>query len=98
MKRRDAERRLRALRAEVRHHDYLYYVKDAPVIGDAAYDALFAELKAIETAFPDLRSADSPTQRVAGSVFDRFPPVEHAAPMLSLDSDRDADAVARFDE
>ena len=98
MKRRDAERRLRALRAEIRHHDYLYYVKDAPVIGDAAYDALFAELKAIETAFPDLRSADSPTQRVAGSVFDRFPPVEHAAPMLSLDSDRDADAVARFDE
>ena len=98
MTRAQAVERLRALRADIRHHNYLYYVKDAPVIDDAAYDALFAELKAIERSHPDLCTADSPTQRVGGAVFDRFPAVRHSAPMLSLDSDRDDDAVGRFDE
>jgi DNA ligase (NAD+) len=96
--RREAERRLRALRAEIRHHDYLYYVKDRPEVSDEAYDALFAELKEIEAAFPDLTTPDSPTQRVGGGVFDRFPTVPHTAPMLSLDSDREEAALRRFDE
>jgi DNA ligase (NAD+) len=94
----EAERRLRALRAEIRHHDYLYYVKDRPEVSDEAYDALFAELKRIESGFPDLITADSPTQRVGGGVFDRFPTVAHTAPMLSLDSDREEEALRRFDE
>jgi DNA ligase (NAD+) len=94
----DAERRLRALRAEIRHHDYLYHVKDRPEISDGAYDALFGELRQLEAAFPDLVTPDSPTQRVGGGVFDRFPTVRHTAPMLSLDSDRDEDALRRFDE
>jgi DNA ligase (NAD+) len=98
VKRADAERRLRRLRAEIRHHDYLYHVKDRPEIADDAYDALFAELKALEVAFPDLVTPDSPTQRVGGTVFDRFPTVPHTAPMLSLDSDRDEAAVRRFDD
>jgi len=97
VKRSQAERRLRDLRAELRHHDYLYHVKDRPEISDEAYDALFAELRAVEAAFPDLVTPDSPTQRVGGAVFDRFPTVPHAAPMLSLDSDRDEAAVRRFD-
>jgi DNA ligase (NAD+) len=94
----DAERRLRELRAEIRHHDYLYYVKDRPSISDEAYDALFSELKTLEEAFPDLATPDSPTRRVAGAVFDRFPTIPHAGPMRSLDSDRDPEAVRRFDE
>jgi DNA ligase (NAD+) len=98
MKRADAERRLRELRAQIRHHDYLYFVKDRPEISDQAYDALFAELKGLEAAFPDLATPDSPTRRVGGAVFDRFPSVPHAAPMLSLDSDRDEAALRRFDE
>jgi len=94
----DAERRLRALRAEIRHHDYLYYVKDRPEIADEAYDALYRELENIEQRFPDLKTADSPTQRVAGALFDRFPTVPHLASMLSLDSGPDAAEVRRFDE
>jgi DNA ligase (NAD+) len=98
MRRADAERRLRELRAEIRHHDYLYYVKDRPAVSDDVYDALFAELKRLEAEFPDLATPDSPTRRVAGAVFDRFPTIPHAAPMRSLDSDRDPEAVQRFDE
>jgi DNA ligase (NAD+) len=98
VKRADAERRLRELRAEIRHHDYLYHVKDRPEISDEAYDALFAALRELERAFPDLVTPDSPTQRVGGAVFDRFPTVQHAAPMLSLDSDREEAALRRFDE
>lgn len=98
MTRAQAEARLRALRAEIRHHDYLYYVKDAPAVSDGAYDALFRELTVIEDRFPELVTPDSPTQRVGGAVFDRFPSVRHAAPMLSLESDGDEEALRRFDE
>ena len=98
MNRTQAERRLRELRAEIRHHDFLYYVKDAPEVSDEAYDALFHELKALEEEFPDLRMPDSPTQRVAGIALDEFPKVRHAAPMLSLDSSQDEAVLRRFDE
>lgn len=93
-----AEQRVRELRAALRHHDYLYYVKDAPEISDEAYDALFRELKSVEEAFPDLRTTDSPTQRVAGVALDKFPAVSHAAPLLSLDSSQESDVLRRFDE
>jgi DNA ligase (NAD+) len=86
------------LRHEIRHHDYLYYVRDAPEVSDELYDRLFRELQAIEESFPELRTADSPTQRVAGQPLASFPTVEHAAPMLSLDSDQDPAALRRFDE
>jgi DNA ligase (NAD+) len=86
------------LRREIRHHDYLYYVRDAPEISDEQYDRLYRELVALEERFPKLRSADSPTQRVAGQPLASFPTVEHAAPMLSLDSDQDPAALRRFDE
>jgi len=98
MNRTQAERRLRELRAEIRHHDFLYYVRDAPEVSDEAYDALFHELKALEEEFPDLRTPDSPTQRVAGIALDEFPKVRHAAPMLSLDSSQDEAVLRRFDE
>lgn len=97
-KRTEPEDRIRELRTAIRHHDYLYHVKDAPEISDDAYDALFRELKALEEKYPELATPDSPTQRVGGEPFDRFPSVEHAAPMLSLDSDKEEAALRRFDE
>jgi DNA ligase (NAD+) len=90
--------RIDELRSQIRHHDYLYYVRDAPEISDEQYDRLYHELEAIEEEHPELRTADSPTQRVAGQPLASFPTVEHAAPMLSLDSDQDPAALRRFDE
>lgn len=98
MNRHDAEARIRELHAALRHHDYLYYVKDQPEISDAEYDELFRELRGLELQFPDLVTPDSPTQRVGGVPLDDFPKVRHAAPMLSLDSDQAEEALRRFDE
>jgi len=98
MDREHAAKRIAELREQIRHHDYLYYVKDAPVVSDAKYDRLFKELEKLEERFPELLSPDSPTQRVGGEPVEALPRVEHAAPMLSLDSDQDEAALRRFDE
>lgn len=98
MRRDAAAKRAETLRATIRHHDYLYYVKDSPEVSDEQYDQLYRELVALEDQFPDLRTADSPTQRVAGTPLSAFPTVEHLAPLLSLDSDREESVLARFDE
>lgn len=98
MDRDEARRRIEELREEIRRHDWLYYVKDAPEVSDAEYDRLFHELRDLEEEHPDLRTPDSPTQRVAGQPSEKFPTVEHAAPMLSLDSDASEQEARRFDE
>lgn len=98
MDRKKAEERVARLRSEIRHHDYLYYVKDRPEISDEAYDKLYRELVGLEEQFPDLITEDSPTQRVAGQPMDSLPTVEHAAPMLSLESDQAEASLRRFDE
>lgn len=92
-----ARRRIEHLREQIRHHDHRYYVLDRPTISDAAYDALMRELLKLETLFPELVTADSPTQRVSGQVREGFRTVPHHAPMLSLDSTTDPDAVRQFD-
>ena len=79
------------LRAQLHHHAHLYYVLDAPALPDAAYDALFQELQALEAAHPALRTPDSPTQRVIGQVLDGFAPVRHAVPMLSIRTETDTE-------
>ena len=76
--------RARQLRDEIWFHNAQYYDQDAPVIGDGQYDALMAELRALEADYPECRVANSPTQRVGGSPSDRFPQVQHPTPMLSL--------------
>jgi len=98
MTRDKATERIARLRSEIRHHEYLYYVEDRPAISDAEFDRLFHELEELEKEHPDLVAEDSPTQRVAGTPVDGFPTVEHAAPMLSLDSNQDEAALRRFDE
>ncbi len=86
MDRKKAKERVEELREEIRHHDYLYYVKNEPEISDEQYDKLFNELLELEEEFPDLRTKNSPTQRVGGPSVDSLPDVEHTAPMLSLES------------
>jgi len=98
MTREQAAERISKLRSEIRHHEYLYYVEDRPVISDEEFDRLFHQLEDLEKKYPDLIAEDSPTQRVAGSPLDTFPTIEHAAPMLSLDSNQDEATLRRFDE
>jgi len=85
------------LRAELRQHDYRYYVLDEPSVPDAEYDRLMRELRALEAAHPELVTPDSPTQKVAGAASAAFGEVVHRIAMLSLDNAfSDAD-VAAFD-
>lgn len=89
--------RAEELRAELRHHEYLYYVQDAPQITDAAYDALMNELKKLETEHPDLLTADSPTQRVGGAPAKGFRKLAHSRPMLSLDNAYSAEDLTAWE-
>lgn len=93
-----AQARVRRLRAEIARHDELYYQKSAPAISDQAYDALMAELKALEAAHPQLRSADSPTQTVREKPSQGFKAFRHARPLLSLDNTYDEADLRAFDE
>ena len=92
-----AARRIEQLREEIRRHDYLYYVKDAPEIPDEEYDALVQELIDLESQFPNLITPDSPTQRVGGQPAAQFEKLEHVVPMLSLESTFDRRKVEDFD-
>jgi len=83
---RDLEKKIEALRENIRHHEYLYYVLDQPEISDADFDKLMRELKDLEAEHPELLAADSPTQRVGGKPREGFVKVAHSSPMLSLDN------------
>ncbi len=90
-------RKIEELRQELRHHERLYYVLDAPEITDAAYDALMNELKRLESAHPELVTPDSPTQRVGGKPAEGFKKAQHSRPMLSLDNAYSAEELADWD-
>ncbi len=90
--------RLADLRARIRHHEERYYVLNDPEISDAEFDALMAELQALEREHPELVTPDSPTRRVGGRPVEGFASVEHDVPMLSLDNTYDEQEVAAFDE
>ena len=81
-----AKKRIGELRTEIRRHEHLYYVMDAPAISDAEFDALMNELKRLEKQHPELITPDSPTQRVGGKPAEGFQRVRHSRPMLSLDN------------
>lgn len=85
------------LRRELEEHNYRYYVQDDPVITDAEYDKLFHELVALETAHPELFTADSPTQRVGAKPAAALDEVTHRVPMLSLANAFDDEDAASFD-
>jgi DNA ligase (NAD+) len=94
----DPAKRVDELRQEIRRHEELYYVQASPEISDADFDALMNELKALETAHPELLTPDSPTQRVGGRPAEGFTQVDHLQPMLSLDNAYDQDELRAFDE
>jgi DNA ligase (NAD+) len=81
--------RAAALRGEIERHNHAYYVLDNPTIPDAEYDRLFRELQALEAEHPELRTADSPTQRVGGQPLPGFATVRHRVPMLSIRTETD---------
>lgn len=82
----------------IREHEYRYFVLDNPSIADAEFDALVRELRALEAENPELRSPDSPTQRVGGGIVGDFAKVPHNPPMLSLDNAYGADDLRAFDQ
>ncbi|GAA4697309.1 NAD-dependent DNA ligase LigA [Streptomyces youssoufiensis] len=92
----EARERHQRLAEEVEEHRFRYYVKDAPVVSDAEFDKLLRALEALETEHPQLRTPDSPTQKVAGSYETEFTEVEHRERMLSLDNAFDEEELAAW--
>src|SRR5919205_1732267 len=90
-------KRVEDLRRQLEHHEYLYYVLDQPEISDAEFDRMMRELRDIEEAHPELRSPDSPTQRVGGQPREGFIKVPHSSPMLSLDNALNEQELREFD-
>jgi len=92
------DERIAELRDLIRHHEERYYIQNAPEISDEEFDRLLHELERLEADYPDLVSADSPTQRVAGRPIEGFATVEHLVPMLSLDNAYNEEELRAFDE
>ena len=88
----ELSKRVSELHQALHQHAHSYYVLDEPSIPDAEYDKLFAELQNIETAHPELSTADSPTQRVGGKPMAQFATVRHAVPMRSIRTETDTQA------
>lgn len=93
----EIRKKVQELRKEIRHHSYLYYVKDAPEITDYEFDHLYRQLVDLEKEYPELVTPDSPTQRVGGKASDDFGKVRLRKPMLSLANAFSADELRDFD-
>ncbi len=89
--------RIEELRSQVNEHLYRYHVLDDPIISDAQFDALIAELRRIEEENPELVTPDSPTQRVGAPVGDLFAPVRHLRPLFSLDNADSSDMLLAWE-
>lgn len=86
------------LQTVIRYHEWRYYVQNEPVISDFEYDGLFKKLQALEAAYPNLQTADSPTVRVSNDITEEFRTVVHLIPMLSLENSYNAEDLNDFDE
>ncbi|MFY8349165.1 NAD-dependent DNA ligase LigA [Pseudoalteromonas sp. SSM20] len=93
-----AAEQIKQLKAQIENHNYQYYVLDNPTIPDVEYDRLMRELIALEEANPELKSADSPSQKVGGMALAAFDKVNHEVPMLSLDNAFDEEEFYAFDK
>jgi len=92
------KKRVEKLREEIEYHNYLYYILDQPEISDAQYDRLMRELEKLEEQYPELRSPNSPTQRVGAPPLEAFEIVRHTLPMLSLANAFDETEARDFDK
>src|SRR5215831_15554011 len=86
MTQQDPRKRHAELAAELLEHQYRYYVLDSPTVSDIDYDTMMRELESIEEQIPELRTPDSPSQRVGGTFSTDFTPVQHLQPLQSLDN------------
>ncbi len=93
----DLERKIEVLRDKIRHHEYRYYVLDAPEITDAEFDVLMNQLKQLENEHSVLITPDSPTQRVGGKAREGVLKARHSSPMLSLDNTYSEDELRNWD-
>lgn len=89
----DVKTRMAELRQQINLHNYRYYVLDSPLVSDAQYDKLIAELRRLEAEHPELVTPDSPTRRVSGQPSEKFAKVRHPRPILSLANAFDAQGV-----
>ncbi|MGD2245265.1 MAG: NAD-dependent DNA ligase LigA [Candidatus Aminicenantes bacterium] len=99
MSQKEAEEEIEALREGIEYHNYLYYVKNKPIISDSTYDKLFQRLQRLEEAFSEFQSVTSPTRKVGAAPVDKLKKVKHTVPMLSLNaalSEKDAEEFDRF--
>ncbi len=92
-----AAQRVKALRLEIEYHNQKYYVEDQPEIDDYEYDMLYRELQQLEAQFPELLTADSPTQKVGGAAINLFTPVVHQVPLESLHDSFSEEELFDFD-
>ena len=92
----EVAQRAQTLRDLIEHHNYQYYVLDTPQIADSDFDKLFQELQSLEAQHPELLIPTSPTQRVGGKPIAEFPPIRHAVPMLSIQTETDTDATGAY--
>ncbi|HQT02855.1 MAG TPA: NAD-dependent DNA ligase LigA, partial [Thiotrichales bacterium] len=92
----DVQQQWLALVERINEYDYAYYVLDAPLVADADYDALMAQLKRLETQYPALQLPISPTQRVAGGLQSKFESQQHRLGMYSLDNAFSDEDVRQF--
>ncbi|PFA68465.1 DNA ligase (NAD(+)) LigA [Bacillus sp. AFS015802] len=97
MDRQSAEKRINELHERLNQYNYEYHVLDKPSVPDSEYDQLLRELIGLEEEFPELKSADSPSQRVGGTILDFFEKVEHRTPMLSLGNAFNEEDLRDFD-
>lgn len=93
----EAASRITRLRAVINYADWKYYVQDNPVLADQEYDQLFRQLRNLEAADPALITPDSPTQRIASGLSERFPTVAHLVPMLSLENSYNPEDLREWD-
>jgi DNA ligase (NAD+) len=92
-----AGKKIEALREQIRHHEYRYYVLDDPEISDAEFDGLMNELMKLEAEHPEFVAPDSPTQRVGGKPREGFVKAAHSSPMLSLDNTYSEDDLRNWE-
>lgn len=98
MTKEEAAKRIETLSVELRRHNHLYYNLSSPEISDREFDLLLKELQELETAFPDLLSENSPSQRVGGTISKDFKTVKHRYPMLSLSNSYSREEMQDFAE
>jgi DNA ligase (NAD+) len=94
----EAQIRITELSEQLNAHNYNYYVLNAPVISDQEFDFLLKELEQLELQFPELKSMNSPTQRVGGDITDKFEKVTHKSPMLSLSNSYNQEEIQDWAE